>query len=120
MTKYLEIIFKARGEDVEMEHLDVTKEGMVIITIDLETKILTSNQKDDIFCEVVDTGTYVLLDEERQVIKIIDYYYIPDCIPNEYNNDYIDLELQDGKITNWVSTQDQIIEEFNKKGIDIY
>ncbi len=121
MAKYLEIIFKARSEeDLEtLDTLDATKEGTVIITIDLETKKVISNQKDDIFYKVVDTGTYVLLDEEDNVIKTIYDDYVPNCIPNEYN-DYIDLEIQDGKITNWDSTKDQIINEFNLKGIDSF
>lgn len=62
--------------------------------------------------KVCDSGTYVLLDEEKKPILQIDGY-VPDGIipPLEYNwGDYVDLYISsDGKVVNWPDAPDLMV-----------
>ena len=52
--------------------------------------------------KVTDSGTYTLLDANRETIASINENYVPNqLIPGEYG-DYIDLQIdEEGMITNW-------------------
>ena len=52
--------------------------------------------------KVTDSGTYELLDADREFIESINQGYVPnELIPGEYG-DYIDLQIDDaGMISNW-------------------
>jgi len=82
------------------------------VTINLKTKEISGNENGmNVWSKVVDTGVYTLITKDD---RLTIYDYVPDCIPNEYG-DYIDLDVKDGKVTNWTSTDEEILAEFQAK-----
>jgi hypothetical protein len=82
-------------------------------TVNIETgQILEwpKGQSGNLQMKVTDSGVYVLLDSEREVIEELCCYVPHGLVPGEYG-DYINLEInEDGVITNWPS--DPRIDEF--------
>ena len=92
--------------DSEYNYLE-DENGLITINIDLNTK--KTNLKEDIYFKVVDRGTYTLVDGDTYIR--VSNEYVPASIPNDYG-DYLDLEVQDGKVSNFKTTKDEILENF--------
>jgi len=86
------------------------------VFINLDTMTITGNEDGmNVWSKVVDTGMYMLFDEDMNAMYEIAGDYVPNCVPNEYG-DYIDIEVQNGKVTNWEATQETVLAEFEEKG----
>lgn len=62
-----------------------------------------------IHLKVCDQGRYVLLDESGKELAVIDDWYVPRCVPQEYG-DYVVLDVSsDGTLPAWRPSDDQIV-----------
>lgn len=58
------------------------------------------------------SGVYILANAKRRMIRELIEEYVPDCLPNEYG-DYLTLSVdEDGKITNWCATPENVASSF--------
>jgi hypothetical protein len=84
----------------EYNELD-KKNDFLAYKINLDTKEVFDTDgklvENDIFFKIVDRGTYSLIDDKGRVLYVIEDDYVPDSIPNEYN-DYLDFNIEEGKI----------------------
>lgn len=121
--KYIHIEIYSKDSDNIPEDYPFLKDGRLDLYIDIDTKQILNTPKQEnlelgglnLFEKVVDTGSYYLLDEHKNTIASIREDYVPNCIPNEYG-DYVDLEVnENGIVTNWLSSKEEIIEEFKDK-----
>lgn len=61
--------------------------------------------------KVVDEGSYYLM-SGSEVVASIEQDYVPKCIPGRYG-DYVELTIDaNGRITNWIGRQKDIMESF--------
>jgi len=80
-------------------------------TVDVEAKTLS------ICCKVRDEFTAHILDQDGEIIGGQDGGYVPDFMPGDHYGDYLmlDIDLETGKITNWITPDDKDIEDFINK-----
>lgn len=70
--------------------------------------------------KIRDEGTYVLYDQNKNILADATNEYVPDWIPGEYG-DYIELQIdvETGQILNWVKpSPEQLAEFIDKFGVD--
>lgn len=85
-----------------------------VVHIDVEKGIILNWDKGveaDVYYKVCDDGVYTLLDEFGDIITSIESY-VPEClsINDSGYGDYIIMTIDgDGKIENWVFTEDELI-----------
>jgi hypothetical protein len=73
-----------------------------------------------LFCKVCDSGTYELLDENNDSLKLIDDY-VPLGIFPESGGDYLSLtiDLETGQIQDWKKpTAENIVEAFGLSSVE--
>lgn len=87
------------------------------IIVDVETGQIINFPKDidyNFFAKPVDSGSYYLLDKNKNIIASIEDNYVPNkAIPDSDGyGDYINLNISKGYITNWYKSPNY--EEFFK------
>jgi len=102
-------------------YIRIEIESIIIpITIDLSTHKVIDWKNEygskSIFEKVVDTGIYILLDENKQEIYRIEGYVPNEFLPEKDGyGDYLTLNIaQDGTVTNWYDEPD--FQEFIEQG----
>ena len=90
--------------EMEMPEITATK------TVQVHAKTLK------IHCKVSDRFTARLVDQDGETIFDQDDGYVPGFMPGQHYGDYVilDIDLDDGRITNWKKVTPQQIEEWIK------
>jgi len=57
--------------------------------------------KASMFMKVADEGNYQLLDKDGEIIAEALEEYVPNFMPGDHHGDYLILEFDNGKVTNW-------------------
>lgn len=104
--KYVQLNVSVRYEDEDMPYDFPFRDGeMWNPLIDIDKGQIVDYEFDQtwkLHMKVTDSGSYYLLDENKEVILKIEDDYVPNrLIPGSYG-DYIEMNiLPDGKIENW-------------------
>ena len=80
------------------------------VTVEVDTgRILgwPDGRSEELYMKVIDSGTYTLLDSDKQALLTLAEVYVPHgLIPGEFG-DYIELSIEeDGVISNWPTKPD--------------
>lgn len=76
-------------------------------TVEVEAKVI------QVHCKVRDEGSYTLKDQDGEEICSKEGY-VPGFFPDKHFGDYLilDIEIESGKILNWVPPSKEQIQEF--------
>ncbi len=76
-------------------------------TVEVEAKVI------QVHCKIRDEGSYILKDQDGEEICCKDGY-VPDFFPGNHHGDYLilDIDIETGKILNWVPPSAEVISEF--------
>ena len=99
-------------------------EKCLVLTIDVETgQVLNwpKNSPYDFFdVKIVDTGEYILLDKNGEVIAKYDGY-VPECVGCDGYGDYLEFEIDSASnIPEWEFTQEHLDEFMKEAGDELY
>lgn len=103
--KYMRIAVPVRYDEDDMPNDFPFRKGDVWdIVVDMDTGKIENwpeGVEHSLYMKVCDSGSYLLLDTNREEVGSIIEDYVPSAVPGEYG-DYISLEIAgDGTITNW-------------------
>jgi hypothetical protein len=95
-----------------------------VLKIDVETGQVLNWPKNSPYsffdAKIVDTGKYLLLDKNEEVIAEYDGY-VPDCVGHGGWGDYLEFEIDgDSNIPGWMFTQEDLDEFMKVSGDELY
>jgi hypothetical protein len=95
-----------------------------VLKIDVETGQVLNWPKNSPYsffdAKIVDTGKYLLLDKNEEVIAEYDGY-VPDCVGHGGWGDYLEFEINsDSNIPGWMFTQEDLDEFMKESGDELY
>lgn len=108
----------------ELFGIDCQGKNYFVLKIDVETGQVTNwpkNSPYDFFdVKIVDTGKYLLIDKNDEVIAEYDGY-VPDCVGHGGWGDYLEFEIDgDSNIPSWTFTQEDLDEFMKESGDELY
>lgn len=116
--KFVRVVLPLRDNEDMPEDFPLRKEAKWEAIIDIETGIIEGwpqGMPSELHIKVVDTGSYYLMDADRNDVLSIEQYYVPHgVIPGSYG-DYVELKIDEtGQITNFKKRID--LSEFLEQG----
>lgn len=110
-AKFVQISVPVRyGEEDIPNDFPLRKGDTWSAIIDLDTQIIENwpqGKTGEFHMDIVDEGSYFILDAERNIIAKIEEDYVPNnLLPGKYG-DYLTLKIgEDGKVLNWSRNAD--------------
>lgn len=120
---YVRIVVPVRYDEEDIPNNFPLRTGDkwgAVVNIDSGIIIDWPPQEEDkkLSMKVCDEGSYIILDEDFNILKKIQGYVPHELVPGSYG-DYIELEInKEGRITNWETSAKEIEELINGEGDD--
>ena len=118
-AKYIRVCIPVRYDEEDIPNSFPFRSGDVWdVTYDLDEKKIVGWPTDfggyDVHMKVVDTGSYYLLDADKNVIAKSEQDYVPNMVPGSYG-DYVEMKIQpDGSVLNWHASRVELEEFANR------
>lgn len=109
----IQVPVRYQDEDIPYDFPN-RKNDWLDLTINADTGEILDFPKNfsyNVNMKVVDEGTYILLDQNKNEIAKIEQDYVPKVIPGEWG-DYINLIIENGYVKNWKKINEHHVRDF--------